>query len=519
MKVSPSAIETWRTCPRKHALQSIFNAPKAAPSKGVLFGREVDRIVELALEKGERFIDPQDPTPGETAREIIAVLPAVGCVTQKSYEIVAPSTLDYLWTGRLDVYADREIPLVCDIKTRAHERHVLRAAGFPTDPQCVQYAFAHNKGRGVDLQWVTALTGTKREPIVERSRWSSEQVKEYAGVLALDSDKIVTLRRSKPASPDDVEYNISGCEAYGGCPYRGNLCNLPLSAMTEALFGKEGTNQMSNLMSQLQAQSAGTNAPAPKDDGTVEPMNMAAFFGKASPVAAVRGSQAYAQSKAQALPADMTAPNGRALPEYMKSTGIVQDGGQFWAIHDVLEIEGPERAGALLNAVSLPPDGPAVNPPESANAATPAATLAAIEAPAPQTTAVEAKPVAAPAETEAPKRRGRPKGSKNAGASAKPASSEGRTLYIGCAPLGVDYTAIEDLYADAHDAIAREKGVPDFALLPYGEGAAAFRGFVVAAWNGEGPGEYVVQDPHSREATIVLAALCQGADKIVRGLR
>lgn len=501
--ISPSQIEMYRTCPRKWALRYIFKAPKSPQSKASKFGDDVEAAIYRAIDTGGTAVDWQDPEPGRLALEMVPHIPVVGLERQK--EIALEIDQDLTIIGRLDFFVDRDPrPLVGDIKTRSKIEYVMTREKMPDDPQCVIYAYAASRGReGVDLHWCTGLTRVK----VDRVRnafdsWTSSQAEDYAEPMLDTARKMRALKVLNPASTSDVECNVSGCGQFGGCSYSGNLCQLDPNQMLERAFGG---NQMSfNLMDQFKnaTSTAAPNAPSPT--GGVPALDLGALFGAAGTPAPVRDPMAEALERAEKgahpLPGGSVAPNGRPLPPTVCRSGIVYVGATPRGVRELAESDGQEALIAALNAAA---DAHAMA------ASTPQSVLPPEAATAPTAAQAQAAPAAA---AEAPKKRGRPRGSKSTAASEV-------TLYIGCAPIGEDYTQIEEVYDRAHQKIAEEKGVLDFGLLSYGEGPAAFRVFAKAAFDAAGKGAFVVADPSSRESAIALPTIAAAADVVVRSFR
>jgi len=167
----------------------------------------------------------------------------------------------------------------------------------------------------------------------------------------------------------------------------------------------------------------------------------------------------------------------------------------------------------------LPPEAPEVTPPAAAQTPGAPSPTPATSAPATET------PV------EAPKKRGRPVGSKNKqpeGSSAAPADAGTAIfLYVNCAVDGISVTslwpAIDAILADAHSDLGIDdiRAAPDSSGLGFGKWkgalAAAARGMDLA------PGHYVLDTRDSEIAQIFAEALGARArasgGAVVRGIR
>ncbi len=239
VRISPSAIDTWRTCQRKWAYRYIARLETPGNASAQL-GNLCHAALE-AHEKGERAIDtsphPSGPTVGQIAAQGLEYVPPQIVMVEGRFSLrcdvygnIDPAGEVEL-NGLIDlVGAYGEEPFIQDWKTTKDFRYAKTADVLMRDPQAIIYAAAWESATGRDAtagRWVYLHTGLRGSRPVE-FRISGRRA---LPMLSSDLRGIVHARRNWTVATD-APVNLSACRAYGGCPYL-PACqqNIPIEAL------------------------------------------------------------------------------------------------------------------------------------------------------------------------------------------------------------------------------------------------------------------------------------------------
>lgn len=212
--VSPSQVHTWRACRRKWSYSRI--RPRAE-NRFALFGTNTHSQLEGWL----RDQTPPDwTTPeGKCAIAGLHLLPP-----PKTVAVEVPLELEFegvLYVGHIDAlgYQDGLVTII-DHKTTGDFKWAKTTEELEDDPQWIIYgywavqAFKAERAQG---RWVYY----RRKPPAAEPRdivaTAEELTRRFRELHERDGKAIVA---AAGLPPEELPRNMSHCDAYGGCPYR-----------------------------------------------------------------------------------------------------------------------------------------------------------------------------------------------------------------------------------------------------------------------------------------------------------
>lgn len=585
---SPSQVESWNDCNRKWAWDKIAKIPRGESASARL-GTQIHAQLE-AYQKGLPFDFAADHHAARLAQEVTPWIPAPNdpCVTvEGEISFPGPKWSKHSWTGRIDWYRfDGQSLTIGDHKsTSSIASYAKTPEALATDTQAIVYSawgIRRFNVEKVDLQWTYVQTRGALRAEPRRLTLYREHIQDRMALLDQVANEITTTRETLTEAKE-YPHNPDACDKYGGCPYR-NQCNLsPLEALRFTM------SNTPSLMDRLGSLAGNMAPPAPAPAGYPAPPALPGMPAVQAPPA-LTAPPAFTPP-APTPPAPQAAPtaedmysiavkdpttgnvckslSNRDLPPNVIQTGWVQNpqtGGYLptrpltHVVAQLLEhaanehaenvargvVQGPapgERpappppAPSPAPATGWAPPGMQTPPPAPPPAFAPPATTGPINPPEwqPPPGAAPTAPVQAvapatlpqpPAPAE-PKRRGRPKGSKNTPASAPEQTNtpavtmEGGAdisfLYVNCAPSDWDGVfSIDDLIQEASDDIRKDNNGTDWAMIDY-KGAGVLALYVENLVATKYKGASLVLDVRTREGQILCSRLAGKAGCVVRG--
>lgn len=294
--ISPSQIETWETCPRKWGIRYI-DGVRSPSSPAAELGTRCHDALEAWLKEGI----PPDPST-QVGRIVSPALPHLPAPLSCSVEgkVTLDSGHGWNWTGKIDFRqrgemrpADHselwgegaeEISLVGDHKTSKDIYRYGKSAEFlrTEDPQGLLYSlfeariFKEREGRWptyVDCLWSymkTAGTPGSR-PIRFRGNVEETRARVEAQLVPIGKDILYARDNLKEGEANRLPIKTSGCSAFGGCPHaKDGSCTLTKKERFSAAMGR--TKSLKELVQQSKKQTGDAPAPtpAPEDAGEGE---------------------------------------------------------------------------------------------------------------------------------------------------------------------------------------------------------------------------------------------------------
>ena len=242
VRISPSQIATWNTCPRRWWYSR--NRPRGPEHPAAAFGTRTHAQLEEWLLHGK----PPDPDTDEGRRALpgLAYLPLPRtAAVEVQFEMPEGAAL---YNGRIDFlfgYDPGRCIVVGDHKTTGDFRYAKTEEDLLDDPQRIVYSRWAAKTWGVDeviATWVyyrrrgapKAMTITLSEPST-RTEERFQALHERVGLPIVQG-------RSEPI-PDSFPRNLSSCHLYppNGCPFK-NECHMgtePADLLAAALENVE----------------------------------------------------------------------------------------------------------------------------------------------------------------------------------------------------------------------------------------------------------------------------------------
>lgn len=578
---SPSQLENWTDCKRKWAWDKI-----AKLARGESASARLGTQIHLQLENYQRglpFDFATDHHAARLAQEVTPWIPPPNdpCVTVEG-EITfdGPEWSRHKWTGRIDWYRfDGQTLTIGDHKsTSSIASYAKSPEVLSTDTQAIVYSAWGLRRFGVekvDLQWTYVQTrgAIRAEP--RRLTLHREHILDRMAQLDNVAHEI-TLTRETLTEAKEYPHNPNACEKFGGCPYR-NQCNLsPLESLRYTMSAGP------SLMDRLGALGSNMAPPAPTQGNYPSPPTLPGMAAPPPvapppapmPVAAPTPPvQPTPQEDMYAIAAkDPVTGNvckslsGRDIPHNVIQSGYVQNpqtGGYLPTrplthhVAQLLELAANEHAENVARGVvtgpapaerPAPPPAPVQGPPAgwtppgmtapppAAPTFAPPVTTGPINPPEwqppPQNAPVNVvntlptPPTPPPAE---PKRRGRPKGSKNTPASTPEQTNAGPTvtmeggsdidtLFVNCYPSSWDgdIIHIDDVIQEASDAIRKDNNGADWSMIDY-KGSGVLSLYVENLIATKYKGSSVTLDIRTREGQILCTRLAGKAGCVVRG--
>jgi hypothetical protein len=261
---SPSQVSTYELCARKWAWRYV-DGIEGPPNKFAEFGIKTHAYLEkwLALR-----VPPSGSPEARVAQVMLAHLPPPHLVDPKNVEIESGITVEGInFIMKLDLWMpDLELPTVYDHKTTKSFDWALTPKAMSDDVQATMYAgwaFVKTGAPRIGVQWTYGKTQGSPEAHPVRRILERAEVAERLARSIRSSHEMRVIQESK-CSAIEVPYDASGCEAFGGCPYR-DLCNLTARDKLEA-FMSQGTAKEDFL--QKMRERKGKNGASP---GQVNP--------------------------------------------------------------------------------------------------------------------------------------------------------------------------------------------------------------------------------------------------------
>lgn len=283
--VSASQIADYRDCPRKWGFRKLDRV-KGKKNRFASRGDDVHAVLEGWLRDGEPI---PNTDAGKIARAGLKFLPAphTGDVEQEfRFETIAAFTGKKDWRRRKDIHMSK----VLDHKSTSGFEWVKVAEDLREDPQALTYGYHemieadHDLDLVVELDWVYYLANPKRpralkvslrvipEGAPEPSR-PDDVRPEHFGVMRhselrsgfANIEKTALMMLGHHAAGHhamDLEYKLSACEKYGGCPYRGDPCRLKLSQQMRGHMEQEQNKMAQRMRDALAKRRAEKGAPA-----------------------------------------------------------------------------------------------------------------------------------------------------------------------------------------------------------------------------------------------------------------
>lgn len=625
---SASQVENFLTCNRKWFLDSVMRL-KQPPKPSAVLGTALHEVAEDWLARGveppgDRVVEwvttdkngreaAHRKFPGQLFMNGRHLLPAPGSGLIVEGKATWRTPAGHLWRGALDGLEKHRFSFVLDHKTTISPIWALSPAELATNVQGSLYTWlAFDRAaqfaqqlKEVELKWHYYLTDENPNPpkrgystLEQRAKWAAwvkdgrrlawavnhthtfESVRPQIDRIDAIATRMKDVRLNV-LRPSDVEPNLSGCSAYGGCPHRNtDRCTLTTSQVytrlqTQAdLFSGSaqdstpaGERQMA--LSDLANKTAGMQAElAAQNPGAVVPSPVAA---PVTPVAA-EWSLGDPLNQTQKLVADLNKPVWCVAMQADNPPN--DDEVMGWVMAKVPYNEAMARRAALAAAVPPPPvvatpigvpEAGTINPPVGQGGSavafpTPEAMVAgAATPPLPVGGAVEAddEPKDSDGEFEALKaevnRLGlNPEGkklrtsgykallAKHAGSAPKPVAPgitmvvpigpEGtQTVRLGGAPRRIGLllvntlprtlkaTPFSVLSQRAIERFQREHGLPHYKLVDFGKGVGIFMSYIEQQIV-EGGFDAISVDTRSIEGADALSVLERFADEVYRGV-
>lgn len=352
--VSASQHETYVLCPRKWGYYKLDGIAKVS-NKYAERGSRVHAVAELWLRDG---VAPDLNTEyGKIFSAGIKYLPPPGGLLIEQKFSFQTENAVYVGTWDVLVPFDKDVLYIqiVDHKTTSGFKWIKTSEDLKTNIQSNIYAVAvlgYARDRGVDIDrvilkmdWVYYLANEKNP----RSRLSRLYVAPdvtyntpedglalYQQDLLDQFDKIDQVsvlmlehhRQGHKAS--DLDCNIEGCNAYGGCPYRGNPCVLTMQERMRGYMAQQ------SLQERIAARKAAAEATA-----------------AATPVGVSENKEGISDLAARIAKAKAGAAksSGAASPEAVAAVSALKKG-----ISDVANLAGPavNPPGEAVDQMELP---------------------------------------------------------------------------------------------------------------------------------------------------------------------
>lgn len=255
--ISPTQIELFRACQRKFAFTYLTGRPRPAPGPGAVMGTLCHSLVEAYLNTGipDYSYDPADVQRRQAAKVLAAVIPFLptpgpGVVAEGK---VSVSIHGVTLAGRLDWSSPVEVG---DLKTCSSFKYVPTIDQLRQGAQPVIYSLARP---GRECHWLYAPTsGKEPRPL----RFQADMTAGLDRVMA-DAYLIRDLWRNRP-DPNSLPANPATCDAYGGCPFKSECGESPITK----LGWTKGEHEMSiaDFLKKIEAKKTEDTGEAPKTD-------------------------------------------------------------------------------------------------------------------------------------------------------------------------------------------------------------------------------------------------------------
>lgn len=227
--VSPSQLETRRTCPRKWWYSR--NRPRTR-NKWAEYGERCHLMLERWLEHG---VQPDASTPeGRTVLAGLHLVPmpfTPGMAVEHKLDDVL--LFGVPWRMRLDVlygYVRDVSVIVSDHKTTGDLAWAKLAEILADDPQWIAYSYW--AAEAFNVPWVIGQWTyfRRKPPKAEPQHIMQSREVITARMWRLHTEEVAPLVAAANDPMEAHERRYSGCDAFGGCPYR-DECYSGLSAL------------------------------------------------------------------------------------------------------------------------------------------------------------------------------------------------------------------------------------------------------------------------------------------------
>lgn len=289
--ISASAVDTFRSCPRKKVWDWVDPQPfesGLAAQHGTLIHGVAEQYHKHGTQPDETAPPFQGPdgelwlSPGKAFLPALPFLPRpkVGIAEGKFSRWI--EGIQYIGFIDLTCHSDDiglsyGAPVVIDYKSKDSltARGMLNEPGdFLADPQAILYALKTMLETGFDqvlLRWVYIKRKGKPAAKASDALLSRKDIEEaFYAVVHKPAQQIVTLRTNKKRlDPHKVPWNSDTCLKYGpryACP-RIEQCNLTAQ---QKLAGPSG-GMMDDLLAELEAMSAQPKPAPTKAEVAAEP--------------------------------------------------------------------------------------------------------------------------------------------------------------------------------------------------------------------------------------------------------
>jgi len=267
---SASQVSTFRDCPRKWFFERVLRRSKP-DSPAALFGQKVHKLREDWFREGKMPLG--DSAEAKCARAGLDELPmpteGVEFHVERFFRHRTPVRNV---VGLIDLYfpegADGESrPLVIDHKTTGDEAWVKSesdlASGDPQSAIYSQVAMDETGSRVVDLFWHYIIKKRRPTTVPVRLTVTRAESDDAYGACVSDAKKMLTIFTSGCKNSQSIEYNLDSCEAYGGCPFRGE-CKVDNQVKIERMR-KMGEGALEALLSGFEKKKEALQEVVPPD--------------------------------------------------------------------------------------------------------------------------------------------------------------------------------------------------------------------------------------------------------------
>jgi hypothetical protein len=486
---SVSMLTTFGTpsapgCKRKMAfnwLMGMKSPPTAAQARGTGFHDTIEKTVIADFDPTLPFAPPSDHRIYLDG--VAPYLPKPGEHALVEHWMEMPTQFGIPFVGKIDlVRYQLEVARLIDWKTMGDARYMLTPAEVQKDVQTNVYGhYLFGEGLEEPLEGGLIYIEMPKTPpkkkakvvprLVPLTKKSTRAVWDSIQPVMADIIRVAELD-----SPQDVEPNTMICPKYGGCPFRGE-CGLPMFASLSSpkhTPAKKKENAMS-FADRLKAK--GQNG----QNRQTQP-----------PPPVVMSPPEVTKTAAPAVAPTTSVPKG-SFTAKMQAKKAAQEAGQ---------VETTQQPFSII-----PPDAP---PRDSGGAD-----------PLPEAEPQVALSDGEEAVVEAPRGRGRPKGSTKNGEVKVTNGKKSFTLYYDCMVTKgrgeVEPTHLEDFFGPVAvelDEVAASENLPSWWLLEYGPQKAALAVKIQEHIAKGLPNEMIVRtsSPVARE---ILPFLVPHATKIV----
>jgi len=274
---SASQISTAEDCLRKWAGLKI----EGLEDKGNRFSQQGSRVHKI-LEHW--FVDATPPPATDDGRIAQAILrhlppPQTPGLTVERYLTITLGGVPFRGYVDVSIIHERDVPFVSDHKTTSDLVWAKSAEDLASDVQSTLYAAdgmllaageteldALPLDAPCDLQWTYGRTRGAPVSLPVVRRVTLEEIRPRLDKTAATA---TLLRELKHAEPHwlDVPHDASACDKYGGCPFKGNGCNLTPQERIQSIMAQETQHSaFLNKLRNKRANGAGTPTeihPAP----------------------------------------------------------------------------------------------------------------------------------------------------------------------------------------------------------------------------------------------------------------